>query len=119
MAAVMLLPLQIEPLETRIAPAGVALIDATLLNGTTGFTIPGTSAGDLLGFDVSSAGDMNGDGIDDFLIGDGPTATKDSTQSSSYVVFGTKNGFPASLPLTSLNGANGFEIMSSASRTRL
>lgn len=58
----------------------------TLFNGTNGVKINGSSNNDWTGFDTSSAGDVNGDGIDDILV-----ARKDSYSSSSsapYVVFG-------------------------------
>jgi FG-GAP repeat len=34
-----------------------------------GFRIDGIAAGDYSGLSVSSAGDVNGDGIDDLIIG--------------------------------------------------
>ena len=39
------------------------------LDGTNGFTLTGIDAGDQSGFSVSSAGDVNGDGYDDLIIG--------------------------------------------------
>ena len=39
------------------------------LNGSNGFAINGTAASDSSGSSVSSAGDVNGDGIDDLIIG--------------------------------------------------
>ena len=39
------------------------------LNGTNGFIINGIDAYDNSGTSVSSAGDVNGDGIDDIIIG--------------------------------------------------
>ena len=39
------------------------------VSGTTGFRIEGAAAHDNLGFSVSNLGDINGDGIDDFIIG--------------------------------------------------
>ena len=39
------------------------------VSGTTGFRIEGAAASDLLGSSVSNLGDINGDGIDDFIIG--------------------------------------------------
>ncbi len=85
------------------------------LNGTTGFQINGEAAGDLAGMSVASAGDVNGDGLDDLLIGArdaGPASL--SLSGSSYVVFGRATGFAATLELSSLDGMNGFEIRGKA-----
>ncbi|WP_339379206.1 hypothetical protein [aff. Roholtiella sp. LEGE 12411] len=80
-----------------------ASLDVSSLNGSNGFVINGINANDNLGNSVSSAGDINGDGFDDLIIGV-------SGARSSYVVFGTNSGFSASLDLSSLNGSNGFVI---------
>nr|MDZ8049732.1 hypothetical protein [Nostoc sp. DedQUE02] len=85
-----------------------AQLNLSTLNGTNGFTINGINAGDNLGNSVSSAGDINGDGIDDLIIGAGGFNTDPSGQ--SYVVFGSKGGFNAQLNLSTLNGTNGFLI---------
>ena len=37
--------------------------------GPRGITITGDAAGDRAGFSVASAGDVNGDGFDDIIIG--------------------------------------------------
>ncbi|MDB9716584.1 integrin alpha [Amylibacter sp.] len=44
-------------------------INLSTLIGTNGFTINGIDASDRSGYSVSSAGDVNGDGIDDLIIG--------------------------------------------------
>jgi Ca2+-binding RTX toxin-like protein len=81
------------------------------LNGSNGFAINGIAARDYLGFSVSSAGDVNGDGIDDLIIGAynaDPNGITNAGQ--SYVVFGSNSGFGASFNLSALNGSNGFAI---------
>ncbi|OJA03595.1 FG-GAP repeat protein, partial [Bathymodiolus thermophilus thioautotrophic gill symbiont] len=55
-----------------------------------GFTINGEKAGDLSGYSVSSAGDVNGDGLDDLIIGakDASAAANKVKSGKFYVVFG-------------------------------
>ncbi|MEH2299393.1 MAG: hypothetical protein V7K88_10265 [Nostoc sp.] len=79
-----------------------AQFNLSTLNGSNGFAINGINAYDRSGISVSSAGDINGDGIDDLIIGTLP--------GQSYVVFGSKGGFGAQFNLSTLNGSNGFAI---------
>ena len=44
-------------------------INLSSLNGTNGFRLDGVAAGDASGFSVASAGDVNGDGYADLIIG--------------------------------------------------
>ena len=94
---------------TGIGDAGV--IDLSSLNGANGFVINGIDADDWSGFPVSSAGDINGDGADDLIIGAAFADPNGSNSGESYVVFGGAGvGAGGSLELSSLNGANGFII---------
>jgi hypothetical protein len=88
---------------------GVSL-DPSTLNGTNGFAINGINAGDNSGNSVSSAGDVNGDGFDDLIIGANRSDPNGNASGQSYVVFGKSGGFGASLDLSTLNGTNGFAI---------
>jgi hypothetical protein len=54
---------------------------------------------------VSDAGDINGDGIDDVIIG--APDTRPLVAGESYVVFGRATAFPPVIPLSSLDPANG------------
>jgi VCBS repeat-containing protein len=86
-----------------------ANFDLSTLNGSNGFTINGIAANDRSGISVSSAGDINGDGIGDLIIGAANAAPNgNSLAGQSYVVFGKSSGFAASLNLSTLNGSNGF-----------
>jgi hypothetical protein len=79
--------------------------------GTKGFSITGASAGDFSGWSVSGAGDFNGDGLSDIIIG-APQCTLGSTTCSdtgiSYVIFGSKS--TAAIFLASLSLTQGFSI---------
>mgnify|MGYP001809800933 CR=1 FL=1 len=50
-------------------PQYAAALDLSTLNGVEGFRVDGVDPNDRAGFSVASAGDVNGDGFDDFLIG--------------------------------------------------
>ncbi|MBS0358685.1 MAG: FG-GAP repeat protein, partial [Proteobacteria bacterium] len=85
--------------------------ELSALNGTNGFVMNGVSAGDSSGSSVSTAGDINDDGMDDVIVGAYLASPPGRTWAgASYVVFGSKNGFNSSLELSTLNGANGFVI---------
>ncbi|MDD1461089.1 DUF4114 domain-containing protein [Dolichospermum sp. ST_sed2] len=86
------------------------IINVSNLSSSNGFTFNGQS-GDKSGFSVSKAGDINGDNIDDIIIGakDGNPNDKEFA-GRAYVVFGKQGGFDSNLTLSNLNGTNGFTI---------
>jgi hypothetical protein len=87
------------------------------LDGRNGFQISGEFAYDFSGVSVSSAGDINGDGFDDVIIGASGADPNDDSSGASYVVFGQAEGFDANLNLSSLNGRNGFQITGEGRRS--
>ncbi|MBE9063765.1 Ig-like domain-containing protein [cf. Phormidesmis sp. LEGE 11477] len=87
-----------------------AAVELSALNGSNGFIINGIEAGDLFGWSVSSAGDINSDGFDDLIIGAYKANPNGDGSGESYVVFGRAAGFEATFELSSLDGGNGFVI---------
>ncbi|NNE85936.1 MAG: cadherin-like domain-containing protein [Alphaproteobacteria bacterium] len=91
---------------------GFGDIDLGALAPADGFMIGGAATGDHSGNSVSSAGDINGDGFADIIIGasesDG-TGGPDDGDGESYVIFGKAGGF-TDIDLGSLSGADGFTI---------
>ncbi|CAC9531281.1 Flagellar hook-length control protein FliK, partial [uncultured Gammaproteobacteria bacterium] len=66
-----------------------AIADAS--NPTGGFVINGEAARDNSGYSVSSAGDVNGDGLDDLIVGAYQADPNGDDSGKSYVVFGKTN----------------------------
>ncbi|MDO8345607.1 MAG: integrin alpha, partial [Cellvibrio sp.] len=85
-------------------------INLASLDGNNGFRLDGEAAEDFLGRSVSSAGDMNGDGFDDVIVGADGADPSGYSSGSSYVVFGKASGFSATMELSSLDGSNGFRL---------
>ena len=86
------------------------------LQAHVGVTIKGDTAGDAAGWSVSGAGDVNGDGFADVIVGalhgdDGGTSAGEA-----YVVFGTDGGFGTNgvIDLTTLDSSQGFIIKGAA-----
>ncbi|MDB5339009.1 MAG: hypothetical protein JWN70_4628 [Planctomycetaceae bacterium] len=104
--------------ESYLVFGGPAMPETILLGnlGSAGVTFFGADAGDRSGCSVSNAGDINGDGFDDLIIGayfaDGPTNT-DPNSGESYVVFGGPS-LPATIDLAVL-GSAGITIFGAAS----
>ena len=90
--------------------AGGSRADLNLsdLNGTNGFEISGERYSQS-GRSATGAGDVNGDGFDDVILGS-PGITGSRNIGFSYVVFGRADGFGAEINTAELDGANGFQI---------
>ena len=80
------------------------------LNGTNGFVINGVATSDSSGYSVSSAGDINGDGFDDILVGADGADPNAPNSGATYLVYGKEGGYGASFNVSDLNGTNGFVI---------
>jgi Ca2+-binding RTX toxin-like protein len=93
---------------------GAAIDLTTIAAGTGGFVIHGQDAGDRSGSSVASAGDINGDGFADLIIGArrGDAAGNAKAEAGdSYVVFGKASGWGAAIDLTTIAaGTGGFVI---------
>ena len=85
-------------------------LELSSLDGNSGFVINGIAAGDLSGAHVSTAGDINGDGVDDFIIDATGADPNGENSGTTYVVFGSSQGYSTPLELSSLDGGNGFAI---------
>mgnify|MGYP003580833724 CR=1 FL=1 len=68
--------------------------------GAQGFAIIGPP-GNYAGWSVSDAGDINGDGLDDVIIG--------TRGGAAYVLFG-QGGGPGNIDLTNFSPSDGFRI---------
>ena len=101
--------LWMESLEDRLLLHGSTEHLADLLpanggDGSSGFVATGIDAGDQSGYSAQSAGDINGDGVEDLVIG-APSAGE------VYIVYGSSDGFSATVNLEDLNGTNGLRLV--------
>ncbi|MDQ0462607.1 Ca2+-binding RTX toxin-like protein [Caulobacter ginsengisoli] len=87
-----------------------AHVDVSTLDGTNGFRLSEGAANSLLGGAVASAGDFNGDGFDDLILGDPYASGGGVTGGAVWIVFGKAGGFSAVLDLSTVQGSSGQRI---------
>lgn len=93
---------------TRGGPG--APIDTRHLVASQGYGIRGVRAGDRVGTSVASAGDVNGDGAPDALIGAPGADPGARNAGAAYVVFGRRSPASPELRLADLSPQDGFRI---------
>ena len=95
------------------------VFELSTLNGDNGYVLKGADRDDNTGVSVSTAGDFNGDGVDDLVIGARDAAPNGRLSGKTYVVFGGDDvGASGLIKLSSLNGANGFVLNGSGEYDR-
>jgi uncharacterized repeat protein (TIGR02059 family) len=92
------------------AGAALSTVELSSLNGTNGFRLDGAATLDNAGISVSAAGDINGDGFGDVIVGAVFADANAVNSGASYVVFGKASGFPAAIELSALDGTTGFRL---------
>ena len=79
------------------------------LNGADGFRLDASVLRESVGYNVGGAGDVNGDGLDDIVLGSLPPVFNNSP-GTSYIVFGSDSGTASTVQLDALDGSNGFRL---------
>src|SRR5262249_26083422 len=99
--------------SVQVVQPYTGVFDAATVTAAEGFRVLRADGGDSAGWSVASAGDINGDGFDDLLIGapyaDGPANGRTNT-GETYVVYGTGAGL-GNINLSTLTPSQGFRIV--------
>ncbi len=87
-------------------PADISLSGVANGDGSTGFALSGTTRYQAHG-GVGRAGDVNGDGLMDVIVGEAYSPAGRPFAGGAVVVFGSDQGFPADFDTAALAPANG------------
>jgi hypothetical protein len=83
-------------------------VTATSFSLANGFKITGVDS--YMGMDVSSAGDINGDGLADLIVGSQGYNLATDTEGAAFIVYGTTNNTGVDLSNGTIAAANGFRV---------
>lgn len=83
-------------------------LDVAAMTSDQGYSVMDSTAGSTFGTYVGSAGDFNGDGIDDLLVGN---SNFDGGRGAAYVIYG---GRTANLDVAAMTAADGIQILGPA-----
>lgn len=116
------------PTEVSIvfgAGSGRSIVSAANLDGTGGFVLQSEGYYDFSAVRLTSAGDVNGDGIDDLLVGAASTSGPVPEGGTAYILFGGSNlhqfveSGRAVTRLDNLAPSEGFVISTTVERGRM
>ncbi|WP_183030037.1 cadherin domain-containing protein [Altericroceibacterium spongiae] len=96
-----------------------ANFDLSSFSSADGYIVQGEGDLDFLGWSVSSAGDINGDGLDDIILGAYNEDTGGPASGAAYVIFGQEGTSHADIDVTTLSASDGFMIHGAGSDQRL
>ena len=81
------------------------------IHGSCDYGWSGVNANDTAAFSVQWAGDVNGDGLDDLLVGAPLADPNGPSVGQAYIIFGRGTAMSATFELSTLLTANGGEKM--------
>ncbi|MDP4156965.1 MAG: integrin alpha, partial [Bacillota bacterium] len=92
--------------------------DLASLNASQGVIIDGATKYDGSGSSVGLAGDFNGDGLSDVIIGAPLANNHRAAAGRSYIIYGRQGGYPAPIDLKSLTADQGIIIEGAAANDK-
>ena len=95
--------------RVRVVVSPTAIQLSAIAAGNGGFVLDGEAAEDTSGYFVSRAGDVNGDGLVDVIVGASDAAPSGSLSGRSYVVFGKAD--TTAVPLSEIAAGDGGFIL--------